>query len=74
MDVKKILRGDWKMLRIMDNDLKKEFEIFADKRDKSKGKIYHLISDEGFRSYDQKFKLEKILSNRNIRLLETKYK
>ncbi|MGL5798424.1 MAG: hypothetical protein ACRCYT_09495 [Cetobacterium sp.] len=72
MGAKEILRGDWKMLRIM-IDEKQEIEIFADKLKHSKGKIYHLISEKNFKSFNKKCDLERELTNKNLRLLETKF-
>lgn len=74
MMVKELLVGEWKMLRIYDEDKNKEFEIYADKNIKTRGFIYHMIYDNSFKSYNKKVDLERELTHKKLRLLETKYK
>lgn len=74
MSIAEILKGDWKMLRLLDLDRKKEFEIFADDNIGKRGKIYHVIYDDSFKSYPAKVDLKNDYLNKNIRLLETKFK
>lgn len=74
MSISEILKGNWKMLRLMDLDLGKEFEIFTDENAGKKGKVYHVIYDNEFKTYPVKSKLRDSLAYKKIRLLETKFK
>lgn len=74
MSIVGILKGEWRMLRLLDLDRKKEFEIFADKNEGKKGKVYHVIYEDHFQSYATKLELKNDYQKKNIRLLETKFK
>ncbi|MEG1286981.1 MAG: hypothetical protein RSD13_02875 [Clostridium sp.] len=74
MGITEIIKGEWKMLRLFDYEKGKEFEIFADSNQGKKGKVYHVVYDDFFKSYKIKSELRQAYFKKKIRLLETKYK